>query len=306
MENSSDIVVERVSGHVRNCDNHLETSDLNEPIHGLVSESKQVRHLVSSDIPDLDENCLVLTTPVSDKGVSINVYKDCVKGFCECVHFIGENVSQLKLCRFAALLFQGNRIPTDDEMLMFNGIVDGFRLVSTEVESFDSENYLSILSEENKSKMDKIVRNEIANGVLEVVSEKSKCIHSLGTVGKPDGGIRPITNCSRPIGKCINDNMGGLTKSFSFKSVDNVVEIMKEKDYVTVVDIKSAYRAVSVDPEHSKLQGIHWEIEGEEKYILDRCLCFGLRCAPFYFFLISEFIYNILSNVYGKCCKLPR
>lgn len=147
--------------------------------------------------------------------------------------------------------------------------------------------------------MDKIVENEIANGMLEVVKIKPKCVHALGAVGKPDGGIRPITDCSLPVGKYINDNMEGLVKNFSFKSVDDVVRVMQEGDYISVVDIKSAYRAVSVDPEHSELQGIRWEVDGEEKYLIDRRLCFGLRCAPYYFFLISEFIYNVLSEVFA-------
>lgn len=147
--------------------------------------------------------------------------------------------------------------------------------------------------------MDVIVKKEISNGVLEVVSEKPKCIHLLGAVGKPDGGIRLITDCSLPVGKCINDNMQGLTQKFSFKSVDSVVHLMEKGDYVTVVDIKSAYRAVSINPEHTQLQGLRWELDGEEKYIVDKRLCFGLRCAPFYFFLISEFIYNILTDSYN-------
>lgn len=137
--------------------------------------------------------------------------------------------------------------------------------------------------------MDAIVKGEISNGMLEVVSEKPMSIHSLGAVDKPDGGIRPITDCSLPVGKCINDNMEGLTRNFSFKSVDDVVNKMNHNDYITVVDIKSAYRAVSIDPEHSKLQGIRWEVDGEEKFLVDKRLCFGLRCAPFYFFLISAY-----------------
>lgn len=116
---------------------------------------------------------------------------------------------------------------------------------------------------------------------------------------KPDGGIRPITDCSLPAGKCINDNMDGLTRSFSFKSVDNVVQLMNQGDYVSIVDTRSVYRAVAVNPEHSQLQGIRWEVDGEDKFLLDRRLCFGLRCAPFYFFLISDFIYNILTDRYG-------
>lgn len=278
----------------------MEASDLDEPRDAdLDSESKQTRHLGLVDIPIPEEDCLVFNTPASDKGVSIPVYGNCVKGICKCVHKIGDDISQLKPCRFANLLFRSGRIPTDDEKLIFNGVVDGFKLISTEVEGYDNANYLSILEGENKLKMDKIVENEIANGMLEVVENKPKCAHSLGAVGKPDGGIRPITDCSLPVGKCINDNMEGLTRNFSFKSVDDVVKVMEKGDYITVVDIKSAYRAVSVDPEHANLQGLRWELDGEEKYIIDKRLCFGLRCAPFYFYLISEFIYNILSDMYG-------
>lgn len=40
-------------------------------------------------------------------------------------------------------------------------------------------------------------------------------------------------------------------------------------------------------------------MNGEEKYLIDKRLCFGLRCAPFYFFLISEFIFSILTDDYN-------
>lgn len=56
---------------------------------------------------------------------------------------------------------------------------------------------------------------------------------------------------------------------------------------------------MSVNPEHAELQGIRWELGGEEKYLLDKRLCFGFRCTPFYFFLISEFVYHILTYRYG-------
>lgn len=278
----------------------LEVSVPGEPwVGALVSERKHGSHFVDSDIPSSNMDSLVFIAPASKKGVSIHVYDKCVNGLCKCKHIIGSDVSQLKPCRFASLLFGNGRVPTDDEIIMYNGIVDGFDIVSNDVDSYDNHNYLSILSEDSKSKMDKIVRNELDSGILEVVDEKPKCIHSLGAVSKPDGGIRPITDCSLPVGICINDNMDGLTKNFSFKSVDNVVQKMNEGDYITVVDIKSAYRAVSVNPEHSKLQGLRWEIDGEEKFLQDKRLCFGLRCAPFYFFLISEFVYNILTDRYS-------
>lgn len=108
----------------------------------------------------------------------------------------GSNDSQLKPCRFAALIFEKGCEPSEDEKIMYNSIVDGFDIISAEVDGYDNCNYLLILSDESKPKMDKIAKNELDNGIFELVSEKPKCIHSLGAVGKPDGGIRPLTDCS--------------------------------------------------------------------------------------------------------------
>lgn len=110
----------------------LEAIGLGEPgVSDTLSESKQVRHFGGDDFHETDVAILVFTAPTSNKGVSIPVYDKCIKGVCSCTHVIGENRSQLKPCRFAALLFQSGRIPTDDELVMYNGIVDGFKLVST-------------------------------------------------------------------------------------------------------------------------------------------------------------------------------
>lgn len=209
-------------------DNHVfETSELDEPVGGfLVSERKQIHHLCDSDFSNSDAGNLVFTSPPSEKGVSIKVYEQCIRGTCVCKHKIGNDFCQFKPCRFAALLYGSERVPSDDEKVMFKGIVDGFNIISTDVDGYDNHNYLSILSDVSKPKMDKIVKGEIKNGIL-VVDSKPKCIHSLGAVGKPDGGIRPLTDCSLPIGKCINDS-----------SVDDVIKVMNQGDYITVVDIK--------------------------------------------------------------------
>lgn len=125
---------------------------------------------------------MVFEAPSSKKGVSISVFEHCVKGICSCKHVIGSDNAQPKPCRFAALLFASGRIPSEDEKKMYDGIVDGFDIVSAEleVEGYDNSNYLSILPEECKPKMDQIVKGEIENGILEVVNTKPKCIHSLG------------------------------------------------------------------------------------------------------------------------------
>lgn len=93
--------------------------------------------------------------------------------------------------------------------------------------------------------------------------------------------------------------MEGLPISVQYKSIDNVVEVMNQYDYMGVMDIKSAYHSVSVNPEHVKYQGLKWILEGESRYLVDHRLCFGLKCGPYYFNLISDFIQTKLNEMYG-------
>lgn len=133
----------------------------------------------------------------------------------------------------------------------------------------------SILDPVYKGKMDAIISNELENGMLSEVSSKPHCIHALGAVPKPDGGMRPITDCSRPDGVNVNRHMNSLVQTFKFKSIDNVIDGLQCGDFMAVVDIKNAYRSVPINPDHSIYQGFRWKLdpEDEEKFYVDRRLC---------------------------------
>ena len=70
-------------------------------------------------------------------------------------------------------------------------------------------------------------------------------------------------------------------------------------DHITVIEIKSAYRAVPLLGEHRKFMGFSWELDGETLTFVDNRMCFGLGLGPSYFSIISEFIHDVLVNVYG-------
>ena len=59
---------------------------------------------------------------------------------------------------------------------------------------------------------------------------------------------------------------------------------------MAVVDIKSAYRAVTIYLGHRRYLGLKWEVNGEIVYLEDSRLCFGLRLGPRYFDKISGFV----------------
>ena len=136
-------------------------------------------------------------------------------------------------------------------------------------------------------------------GYLKIVSDKPTCIHGMGAVQKPDGGIRPITDCSMPRDISVNNVCENIIEDFQYKSVDNVLAMLQEGDYMAVVDIKSAYRAVPIYPGHRRYLGFKWEINGETVYIEDSRLCFGLCLGQSYFDKILGFVYNILADMYN-------
>ena len=69
-----------------------------------------------------------------------------------------------------------------------------------------------------------------------------------------------------------------------------MTDVVTEKNNFSVVDIKSAYRSVNIYPPHRQYQGFVWNIGGETRWLQDNCICFGLKCAPYLFSMLSEFI----------------
>ena len=65
---------------------------------------------------------------------------------------------------------------------------------------------------------------------------------------------------------------------------------MDEGDYMSVIDIKSAYRAVPIMASHRNHQGFEWVFEGKSCWFVDNCMCFGLRLGPMYFTYLSTLV----------------
>ena len=83
--------------------------------------------------------------------------------------------------------------------------------------------YMSVYDPENKAKLDSIIWKELVEGYLKIVQEKPTCMHGMGTVPKPHGGIRPITNYSMPRDISVNNYCSDIIEDFQYKSVDNVL-----------------------------------------------------------------------------------
>lgn len=124
--------------------------------------------------------------------------------------------------------------------------------------------------------------------------EPVKCVHSLGAVVRPDGRIRPITNCSRP-DVSINDYMSYTAEKFEFSKIYDSCPMLSPNGYGAVVVISNAYRSVLIYPPHRKYVGFTWEFGKGVNLYVDNALCFGLRSAPSIFNSISNFIVRYMK-----------
>lgn len=246
------------------------------------------------------QNFQVFDTPLSPDGRSVSVTSDCVKGVCQCKNYLEGMAYQLKPCRFGALMCTANGFRDPQFADLFYAIIDGFPVVeSLDIPEYECDNYLSILSPEAKPKMDEIIKSELDEGMVTVRVTKPHCVHALGAVCKPDGGIRPITDCSRPPDIAVNNFSSSLLEPFHYMSVNDVTKDLSRYDFMSVVDIKSAYRAVPIKPEHRTFVGFKWDLDGEDRFFHDNRLCFGLRTGPYQFNKISSFIAETLHELHG-------
>lgn len=178
------------------------------------------------------------------------------------------------------------------------GVQNGFYIVDpdADISSYERENYSSVLHGEPHVFIDKLIKSELSSRKYVLTSNKPTCIHSIGAIPKKSGGWRPITDCKRPIGSSINSFMSTTFREFCYTTVDNVIEIVQPGCYMASVDISAAYRSILIHPSQWKYQGIKWEIDGVQQFLCDTHVCFGLRCAPYLFTQVSNFILRCLHR----------
>ena len=301
VENFSDLSL--LSSTLQSGENLVNCSDLDldtavSPISlGPSSISDQEPTVTLFEVEATYTDDLIFET-VSPNGRTVKVYQNCALGSCTCVHLLDGIPSQLKPCRWASLILNDPEL-SSSYLDLLHHLTDGFPIVDEIVESYECENYCSITTPDVKPLMDKIVKREVEEGAISLVDIKPTCIHALGAVPKPDGNIRHITDCSRPRNISVNNHCVTLLEDFCFKSVNNVVEIVEQGSYMCVIDIKSAYCAVPIDPSHRTYQGFSWEWNGRYRWFQDNRLCFGSRLGPMYFTLISSFIHDVLTKLYN-------
>ena len=53
------------------------------------------------------------------------------------------------------------------------------------------------------------------------------------------------------------------------------------------------FTSVSIHPDHRQFQGLSWETDSVKSYYVENRLCFGLKCAPYIFDLLSQLVVDM-------------
>jgi hypothetical protein len=184
-----------------------------------------------------------------------------------------------------------------DADFILNGVKYGFDIVDPEAKpiSVEVSNHPSAVKGPNRAKVDAQVREEIINGNYVEVDSPPIIVSPLGAIPKEGGKVRLIHDCSRPEGKSVNSYVSDMEK-FKFQSVDDAANCIKQGYYMAKVDLKSAYRSVSISKRSQQVTGLKWALDGHEKYYVDTKLPFGAKMAPGIFHRLSQAVTRFMSN----------
>lgn len=172
-----------------------------------------------------------------------------------CNHVLGGCDIQLNRCAFYRELYMSGEVDPMADFL-FHGVCHGFDIVDPEFSAgYFCANYSSILSKDFRKQMDKIVCDELSAKKVSRVDKAPLCVHALGGVKKSNGKLRPITDCSRPSGVSINSYMNSTYAPFRHTTLDEICNQLVGGEFLTVVDIKAAYRSINVSVAHRTCQG---------------------------------------------------
>ena len=136
---------------------------------------------------------------------------------------------------------------------------------------------------------------EIECGNYIICDEVPKIVSPMGVIPKPDGDVRLIHDCSRPVGKAVNDycNVNWHQK---FARVDDAAKFMSPGCYFAKVDLRSAYRSVNLSKASQEVTGLKWVLNGETVYLRDSKLPFGAKLSPGIFHRLTQAVKRIMAR----------
>ena len=194
-------------------------------------------------------------------------------------------------------------LPLDDPKreYLLSGILEGFKIIDrpTDPVHINMDNYKSATAPENCEKVELQIKDEILNNQYVILNEPSKIniVSALGAIPKKNSDkIRLIHDCSRPIGKALNDY--AEHNPFKYQSLQNAIDLIGKDYYLGKIDLSNAYRVVKVHPSNWQATGLKWTFKGDSNptYMVDTRLPFGARRSPEVFNELTQAVRRIIQK----------
>ena len=185
-----------------------------------------------------------------------------------------------------------------DKEFLLQGIANGFDIIDDNVviSPVSAKNLPSARpSSELYEKSSKQILSEIEVGNYVVCESPPEIISPIAVIQKPDGDVRLIHDCSRPIGNAINDYYTTDWKQ-KFSTVDDAAAPMTEGCYFAKVYLKSAYRSVGLSQHSQQVTGLKWQFNGRTVYMRDTKLCFGACLSPGVFHRLIQAVKRMMAR----------
>jgi hypothetical protein len=169
--------------------------------------------------------------------------------------------------------------------------------MENEFEMVECENYSSTSDLKYRDLVEKQIRIELEEGRYEIVYKKPMIVSALGVVPKSSGAIRLIHDASRPTGLALND-YAELGEKQKFQTVEEAAKMLSHGYYMAKIDLKSAYRYVSVHPDDYKVTGLKWKFKNQAgySYMIDKRLPFGAKLSPGIFHRLTQAVRRMMGR----------
>ena len=125
----------------------------------------------------------------------------------------------------------------------------------------ECDNYKSAHIFHDKVEMQ--INYEIIHGNYVICDKPLNIVSALGAIPKDDGRVRLIHYASRPVMNSLNDY--AVDTTCSYMALNDACRIIKPGDFLAKIDLKSAYRSVSIHPSNYKYTGLKWHFKGDSK-----------------------------------------
>lgn len=187
----------------------------------------------------------------------------------------------------------------EDKAFLIEGIKTGFKLAppDSEFAPAHQDNYKSATSTETKAAVEQTILDEIAAGNYIVTDHKPTIVSALGAIPKPDSSeIRLIHDCSRPIGKGLNDYI--QAQSFKFQTLDDAIKLLRPNYFMAKIDLRHAYRSVPIHATSFAATGLRWQFAGQNHftYMYDTRLPFGAKSSPEIFHRLTQSVRRMMAR----------